>query len=564
MAKNYDNYGYDDDKRSNTSLIRRILIVLMVVISIILIIYLITSCTKKPSVEPTPEGEKTKIDYEGELLAAGKNYYVSHFNENPSAPGECSVVELQTLVEEKLINANNFKNCNQSTTYVKVCMLEDERKQYTPWLSCIEYNSEEKYDSLRQGTAKDIVADKTYVEFKFIPLEAKKSEQILGPVEVMWKSEIPYEKYKTLATTKYYRYRDKLYQWSLVRRFYYSRYGETENSSKVKDVYPTVPGSAYKIKGEKVTAYRWYTPTGTKIYYKKNTSNKYPSVTQPEGYPYRDKEGIDVTRYRTRKVTGSYDPTMYYECATSATGTKYIYQTEKCGTTANNKQYNYTRRTVYSCANKTNGLLVRENIVAKGTKCKTYSEWSDPTSTACDTTKTDICQKATVTFYYWYKMGNEVKVYYPTDTTDKVYFASSPEKGTYKDESTKVTAYKWYREITTTSTKYTALAPSGYYKATRSSNYQWTDWSDWNKQNPKASDGRDRVIETKTRIKLQEIKGSTTEGWQNLTTDYLTEEALIKLYKDKGYKVESLEDITNNGLIKYQLITFVRNKKESK
>lgn len=567
MAKNYDNYGYDNDRGSNTSLIRRILIVLMVVVAIILIIYLITSCTRQNNDEPNEDKNKTKYNYESELLAAGKNYYTSHYDENPTTPGECSVVELQTLVDEKLIDADKFKQCNRSTTYVKVCILENERKQYTPWVSCMDYYSDEKYNSLVQGSTADIIADETYVEFKFIAQEASKGGDILGPVETYWKKDIPYTNFKTLASTKYYRYRDKLYQWNLVKRFYYSRTGEVADAAKVKDYYITAPSTVYNIKGESATGYKWYTPVGTKDYYKKNTNNKYPSTTQPEGYPYRDPQGIDVTRYRTRTVKSQYDPTMYFECATSATGTRYIYQTARCGTT-NNPSYNYTRRIVYSCANETNGLLVRENIVDQGTKCKTYSEWSNATTTACDTTKTDICQKATVTFYYWYRMINETKKYYPSNKTyavdEKVYYVNKPADGLYKDTSTKATVYKWYRELTTVSTKYTATAPSGYYKATKSSEYQWSDWSDWNTKNPKATDGRDRTIETKTKIKLQEIQGSSVAGWNNVSNDYLSEEALIRLFNNKGYKVNTLEDITNNGQIRYQLVTYVRNKKESK
>ncbi len=145
-----------------------------------------------------------------------------------------------------------------------------------------------------------------------------------------------------------------------------------------------------------------------------------------------------------------------------------------------------------------------------------------------------------------------------------MYYTSAPVSGAQKDESTKTTAYKWYKDTTSTSTKYTALPPEGYYKATKSDDYKWTDWSNWSTKNPKSSDGRDRTIEYKTKIKLQEIKGSTTDGWENLSTSYLTEEELIKLYKDKGYKINNLEDITNNGQIKYQLVTYVRNKKESK
>ena len=74
----------------------------------------------------------------------------------------------------------------------------------------------------------------------------------------------------------------------------------------------------------------------------------------------------------------------------------------------------------------------------------------------------------------------------------------------------------------------------------------------------------DRSIETKTKIKLQEIKGKTGDGWTNINDEYLTESQLIQLYQSKGYKVESLEDITNNGEIRYQIKLFVRNKKESK
>lgn len=564
MAKNYDNYGYDDNGKNSVGLVRRILIVMMVIISIILIIYLVASCTKKE--KPTPEDTtKTKIDYEGELLTAGKKYLEIHSEENPKAPGECTIVELETMIDNQYVESSKFNNCNQNASYLKVCMLEDGRIQYTPWVSCVNYSSETLYDTLREGLAKDIIADKTYVEFKFVPYEATKAGEILGEVETMWKNDIPYEKYKTLSSTKYYRYRDKLYQWSLVKRTYYSMNGVTEDASKVKDLYVSAPSSVYKNKGEKETAYKWYTSTGTKEYYKKNGS-KYPSLTAPEGYPYRDPQGVDVTRYRTRTLNGTYAPILYYVCSTSASGTKLIYQTSKCGTT-NNPQYNYTVETIYSCATETNGELVRANIVKQTDTCKKYSEWSSPTTTKCDTTKTDICQSATVTFYYWYKIVNEVKKYYPSNSSDvtkeKVYFTSAPVKDAQKDESTKTTAYKWYKEVTSTSTKYTALPPEGYSKATKSSDYKWTDWSDWETKDPKAKDGRDRVIETKTKIKLQEIKGTSTDGWANLSTEYLSEERLIRLFKEKGYDVKTLEDITNNGQIKYQLITYVRNKKEN-
>ena len=39
---------------------------------------------------------------------------------------------------------------------------------------------------------------------------------------------------------------------------------------------------------------------------------------------------------------------------------------------------------------------------------------------------------------------------------------------------------------------------------------------------------------------------------------------MIKIYNDKGYKVEKLEDIMSNGELKYKVKMLIRNKKEAK
>ncbi len=190
------------------------------------------------------------------------------------------------------------------------------------------------------------------------------------------------------------------------------------------------------------------------------------------------------------------------------------------------------------------------------------------TTTKCDTTKTDICESYTITFYYWYKIVNEVRTYYPSGSNrasgEKVFFVTEPFKGAIKDTGTRATAYKWYNESATYSSGYTATAPSGYSTASKTNDYIISDWSGWSTTNPSVRDGRDRTIETKTKIKLQEIQGTTSSSWNNLSTDYLTEEELINTFKAKGYKISTLEDINNNGQIRYQLELFVRNKKESK
>ena len=48
-----------------------------------------------------------------------------------------------------------------------------------------------------------------------MPKRLKAGAQNLGPVEEMWKDEIKYASYKTVATTKYYRYRDQLFIWKI-------------------------------------------------------------------------------------------------------------------------------------------------------------------------------------------------------------------------------------------------------------------------------------------------------------------------------------------------------------
>ena len=133
MARNYDNYGYEKDYRYNKDgLIRRILIVVMVIVAILLFIYLIKGCTRSGS-----NNKKISKDYELELLEAAKLYYGKHNDELPNVPGECSVVELHTLIEENLIDSTKYGSCNTTTTYVKVCILENGKKHYTPWLTLL-------------------------------------------------------------------------------------------------------------------------------------------------------------------------------------------------------------------------------------------------------------------------------------------------------------------------------------------------------------------------------------------------------------------------------------------
>lgn len=571
MSNNYEDYGYEDENgnsNNKSGLGKKLLIILFIIIAIFIIIYLLKGCSGNNKVN---EPEKPVVfDYESTLLNAGKTYFENNKDEYPVSAGQCSEVSLQTLIDKGLIDPNNFGSCNMDTSYVRVCLLSNGNKQFTPWLTCTDKKSDNEYGESKEGTINDIIANSTYVEFRFLPEVVKAGEQELGPVEEIWKSDITYSSYKTLATTKYYRYRDKLFTWDVTTKKYYTSTGEKTKASDVKEYYTIAPNSNYNKYDSKTTeAYKWYTTTATKVYALGSNGSKALSPS-PIGEYTKNEGGVVVKMYETRTVKETYSPQLYHVCAENASSTIVAYQTATCGNGAN-KNFTYEKKTVYSCKKATdNSSSVIDNIVSGAdSKCYTYSEWSSPKSTPCDT-NLSTCISVSKTFYYWYKLDNNgARTYIPsgksTASQETIYYTSSPKSGAIKDETTKATAYKWFKSSTSTTTNYTATAPSGYSSASKTSNYKWTDWSKWSKTNPKISDGRTREIENKAKIKLQEIKGTTTDGWQNLNnnTQYLTEEELIKMFKDNNYNVNSLEDINNNGEIRYQVKMYLKNKKET-
>ena len=131
MAKNYDDYGYEDDKRSErTRTTRKLLIIVLIVIAIFLILYLLKGCSAKntgKTVKPADKVEETTdtYNYENALIEAGKRYFNLNISEDAKSIGECGVVDLQSLINERLIDADKFNNCDVNATFVKVCILEN-------------------------------------------------------------------------------------------------------------------------------------------------------------------------------------------------------------------------------------------------------------------------------------------------------------------------------------------------------------------------------------------------------------------------------------------------------
>lgn len=559
MSNNYDDYGYEDSNGNDRGSVakKRILIGVFIIAAVILIIFLLKSWIGKDNNNnPTP----AVFSYETNLLEAGKKFYENNPDLYPAVKGDCSQVDLQALISRGLVDPTKYGTCNQNTTYVNVCKLENGVNQFTPWLTCSDKSSESEYGEYKEGTLTDVVTDKSLVKFTFLPQKLKSGGSGLGKVEEIWKDEIKYTSYKTLATTTYYRYRDLLYIWNIEVRKYYTSKGEKNSASEVAEYYTVSPNASYNLHDSQTTeAYKWFTSESEKIYAMTGGAKTF-SPTAINGYPYND-GGVIVTKYRTRTILSTYQPTFYYQCALSKNSTTAVNQTVPCGQ-GSNPQLVYQVRTFYSCVSD-GGTSVMDNIVPQGTVCKNYSDWSAPRDASC--TEGELCQKATVTFYNWYKLGGVVtKTYYPsgssTASSEKAYFTKAPVTGAQKDDTTRATAYKWYK-ATAGLSSYTAVSPQD--GATKTNTSKWSSWTEFKTTNPKISDGRTRQIESKIKIKLQQINGTATEdSWEDLTTNYITEEEMLTMFKNNKYNVSSLLDVSNNGDIRYKVKMMIRNKTE--
>ena len=142
---------------------------------------------------------------------------------------------------------------------VKVCRLENEKLHFVPWLVCTDKESDKEYDESKEGTMNDVVADKSYIDFRYLPMVLKKGDQKLGKEEELWKEDIKYDAYKTISTTTYYRYKDQQFKWNLVDKIYYTSTGTKTNASDVKEYYTSSPASGYDKNSDNATAYKWYT-----------------------------------------------------------------------------------------------------------------------------------------------------------------------------------------------------------------------------------------------------------------------------------------------------------------
>lgn len=567
MSDDYDDYNYEDgdiEKKAVTK--KRIIIVTLLIVAIILVIVLLKSC----GTGGKDKGDDTTntFDYEKTLLDAGKKYYEYNEHKMPSSIGECTSVDLDTLGNQYgLVNVKDFEKCDNTNTLVNVCMLEDGSFQWTPWLSCTDKDSNSEYDTEKEGTAKNLVEDESYVSFMFLPQVLKEGTENLGKEEEYWKTEIPYSTYKTVSSITYYSYKDQMWIWNTISKTYYSRTGDKTNANEVADYYTSSPNSKYNLSDSKATAYKWYTEESTKKEYYMSNGAKAWSMTAPEGYPYKGTDSSDakiVDVYRTRTITENKNALYYYRCKTSSSSDVYVDQQVPCsnseGKNTQNPAYTFTAKTFWNCPA---GSYAESTTITEGTLCHVYSEWSKVTTTSCGANSI-LCQHGTATFYAWYRLvGDGKRTYYPSGSStasgENVYYVNSPVNGAIKDTSTAAAAYKWYFKTEGQTSTYLSASPGA--GATKTEDTKYSDWSEWSATKPASQSYR--TIQSKIKIKLRQILGTTDDDWSDLSDDYLTEEELIGAFVKAGYEVESLTDITNNGTIRYKVKMYIRNKKEA-
>ena len=240
-----------------------------------------------------------------------------------------------------------------------------------------------------------------------------------------------------------------------------------------------------------------------------------------------------------------------------------------------NPNHTITVNHIYTCDGgftevEQNGVCHRCNdgqgLKATEDSCGYYSASFDDlswTTTTCDTSVEDLCISKTITAYNWYKLEKGDRTYYPSGSKlasgEKTYYAQAPVSGLIRDEETVTTGWKWYKSTETQTTTYYTTSPQT--GATKTDKSRWTEYSSWSTTKPESlgSNGT-REIQAKSKVELRKITSSGTSEWKVLNNEYLTLDELITQLKAKGYKVESLEDITLNGELRYKAKIQTRDK----
>lgn len=506
-------YEYEEENKHNRKLriIRRIGVVILLLLVFVFSFLFVRACFTDTDIVEVSENEKN-------LLSAAKEYYDKNYEKLPSEKGECVKVTLNTLIIDGFLKKNNYINCGGNNTYVKVCMLENKKKQWTPVLECDEIRT--YFEDWQQGDVSNLVADQSDVKFKFKGYSVEASDEKLGTTEEYWKNELPSGAFKTLGETTYYRSRDKLYIWTLNEKKYFPG----------NAYYASSPGKGYTYKDSQTTAYKWY----------KEKVNK--------NVKYEQKKWVKQANV---KVT---EPYNVYGCKKNETTMNIHYGFKKC---SEEKDYpvdsGVTYKACYSVI-KTDDKKCYScsigNLKEDKSSCGYYTDWQP-----VDYCKVGaLCKTSTG--------STTTKVYYPSGSSsaagEKAYYTSAPAGGyTHKTEGRKV--YKWYK-LSKTGTSSVASNAKPDANATRTNKYTFGPWSKWTTK--KIVGTEFKQVQTKQKVKIQKYTDVKKEDFKEITNGYVTEKELIKAFQDKKHDVKTLKDINSNGKLKYKLQMYYRNRIE--
>lgn len=474
-----------------------VLIILGIAILALIILLLIKGCGKNSNND----------GMERDLLEAGKEYYNIDNTLLPSATGECKSVTLGTLLEESLITTpDNYKECNQDKTYVKVCKLESGSYHYLPVMQCGSTLADDNFTDWKDGTESDLVIDKSDVRFTFKGEKLEVSDNDVETEQEAWLDELNGVNYKTVSSTKYYRYRDLTWLWSVTTKYFYP--GDGTNSSSTNAYYISAPASGYTNTEGTTTGFKWYTEVSTGKVWQKTVD---PTVTKAQ--PYQELCLLGSNREFMRANEGNCE---------RAGGTVLAY--------------------TYTCDG--------QKALSPGNA-----------DTVCSTTCSSGVLNSEKT-----ECGNMVestgKKYYPSGSTnasgENTYYVSAPVSGAKKDDNTAAQVSKYFKTVTSTTSKYYATSPSN--GASKVGNGVWGSWSSYQTSQPKSYSSRQ--IETRTKVVYKKIKdGIGTDNWVAISDQFLSEADLISQFQSLGYEVNTLSDIEQASDLRYQVKLQYRDRK---
>jgi len=504
--------GYYKDRGEEKNWPKLILMILGGLILALIVFLLVKGCVLNNKNE----------DLERSLLEAGKEYYSSGVNLLPQAKGECSTVTLGTLVNKNLLSSEDYVTCNNDKTYVKVCKLESGNYHYVPVLQCGEAMADDNFTVWKDGFESDLVADKSDVRFTFKGEHQEGAVDDATKEEEAWLDELTGINYQTISSTQYYRYRDLMWKWQTTTKKYYS--------SDDKVYYASAPSGEYTNKEGTTTGWKWYTTVSNKVWEKEAD----PTVTKASLYRYICYDG--EMKYSTTPCEAGYEQFRQgsgYYCVKGNFGAF----TESCSSKGSDWK-EYGRQ--YTCDGS--------KIVGEGTVCSITC----PAGTLLNDDETEC--------------GNIVesttKQYYPSKSSnasgEKNYYLTAPVNGAVKDSSTEIEVSRYYKTVTTTTSKYYSTSPSK--GATKVGEGIWGSWTEYQLTQPKPY-ADTREIETRTKVVFKRVTNVNSNNWTVIVDDYLSEADLIAKYQSLGYQVNTLRDIETADNLRYQVKLQYRDRK---